>query len=220
MLHDYRQRMAGTASPGLRSAAEADINAHLRQLITTALRRWSEEQFSTFSRDELSYSVRLFHFCELIIAENQDEHMIMHVLHDAQQPTRDMLLGLAHPRSSPRPDFTVIIGAVKFRLEAKRLKASAGLPALYVREGMARFTSGRYESTRPFPGVMIGYVEADSVQQACKQVNKVIKDEPGFGEGHQLRAIRRSSGQFAKLHVYESNHDDALAIHHYVVDVQ
>ncbi|QZT58585.1 hypothetical protein [Mycolicibacterium austroafricanum] len=119
MLHRYRQRMSGTASPGLRSAAEADINAHLRQLITAALRRWSAEQFSTFSADELSYSVRLFYFCELIIAENQDDHMIMHVLHAAQQPTREMLLGLEHPSSSPRPDFTVVIGAVKFRLEAK-----------------------------------------------------------------------------------------------------
>lgn len=219
MLRSLRLEVSGLASTELRREAENDINEILRRLIFEALSRWSIEKFSKFADDELSYSVRLFHFCDVAIDENGDDWPIVHVLHDALQPSYEMLMGLAHPSLSPRPDFTVVVGRVKLRLEAKRLRLDGGLPALYVRQGMARFLDDRYRSKPPFPGIMIGYIESDTVVEIIARVNEVVITEPAFGESHVLRAIQRSTAQPQELSLFESRHSKDLSLEHYEIDV-
>jgi hypothetical protein len=143
---------------------------------------------------------------------------LVHIEYDAVQPTLQMLLGKEDPSHAPRPDFSVLVGSAKIRVEAKRLRPSGGFPALYVRRGMARFIEGRYVSTRPHPGVMIGYIEEGSPSAIVNQINSVVQSDPTLGLTHLLNPISTSNASFVLS--CHSTHGNGVRLLHFEIDLQ
>lgn len=218
MLDSLRLRAAGKLSARLQDLVVQQAEKLLTKLLLSSVRLWRAEQYYRFDDRELCCSVRLFYFCDLVLRDKQSDWPLIHVEYDAVQPTKEMLLGDADPSSAPRPDFSILFGSARIRVEAKRLRPTDGFPALYVRRGMARFTEGRYRSTPPHPGVMVGYVEAGDPAAIVDQINLIVTNEPALGSSH---ALQPSSTQFESFVLScESEHDDGLRLLHYEIDLQ
>lgn len=219
MLEALRMRAVGKISVRLQRAVGDQADVWAAKLILGGVELWRLEDFHRFDDGELSFSVRLFYFCDRLIHENQQAWPLIHIEYDAVQPTREMLLGIASPKTAPRPDFCILFGRDKIRVEAKRLRDGDGLPALYVRRGMARFIDGRYRSSPPHPGVMVGYVETGNVDAVVDRINSVLVSEPGYGESHLLRSSRIGDEVAACVSTYRSEHGSDLRLHHYEIDL-
>lgn len=210
-------RAAGKISTILQQEAARQVDRLISELVVEAVRLWRAERFHRFSDLETSYNVRVFHFCDIALHENQQRWPLTHIVYDATQPTREMLLGEADPSGVSRPDLTILMGSHRIRVEAKRLRSTGGLPRLYVHQGMARFIDGRYQSTRPHPGIMIGYVEDGQVSEAVRRVNEILIADPIFGPEHVLQPSAAQFCQPDEVPTYDSQHGPALRLRHFEI---
>lgn len=217
MLGALRMRVAGKVSVHLQRTVSREADAWVSKLICGGVDLWRRENFYRFDDTELGFSVRLFYFCDRLIHENQQDWPAIHIAYDAVQPSSEMFLGRASPAVAPRPDFTILFGLHRIRVEAKRLRDENGLTALYVRRGMTRFIDGRYTSTPPHPGIMIGYVESGDVSAIVDRINAILTVEPGYGPPHVLCILGSGNRATDCVSLYESSHGDTLRLHHYEI---
>jgi hypothetical protein len=142
--------------------------------------------------------------------------MVLRVLYDAAQPTRDMRAGLTHPKRAGRPDLSVVFGPVTIRIEAKRLALGEGLPRAYVRKGMRRFIDRKYESTPRQPGFMLGWVVRDETPSIIGSINKVVVAQKDLTEADELKS---PTDPLPVLCRCESKHADGLRLVHCLIDL-
>ncbi|MGH3720955.1 MAG: hypothetical protein ACRDRI_19325 [Pseudonocardiaceae bacterium] len=218
VLESLKLRMVGAASTRLQALVARRAEKLVAELLVSGASLWRDEQYHRWNEHELSCSVRLFYFCDRVLQENQDAWPLVRIEYDSAQPTRKMLSGDEDPSRAPRPDFTILFGDAKIRIEAKRLRPSGGFPALYVRHGMARFIDGRYSSTPPHPGVMIGYVEDGDPEAIVNQINSVVRAETTFGQTHVLSPLGDPMAAFVLP--FHSVHGNGLRLLHFEVNLQ
>lgn len=218
MLESLRLRPVGKVARRLQAKVAREAEHRVAELLVSGASLWREEQYSRWDAHELSCNVRLFYFCDRVLQMDQDYWSLIHIEYDTAQPTREMLLGNQDPSRTPRPDFSVLFGNAKIRIEAKRLRSSGEFPALYVHRGMARFIDGRYVSTPPHPGVMVGYVEDGDPVAIVDQINSVIQKEPTLGLTHVLNSHGISSASF--ILSCQSEHGNGLRLLHFEINLQ
>lgn len=215
MLEGLRNQVQGRLAKWIQTTAKARAEEVLHQLVQEAVAVWETEGFSRWSDAEISCTARFFDCCDRVIYSHQADWPLVSVQYDGPQLTRGMRAGHEDPAQAPRPDMSVRFGDAEIKLEAKRLTVSDGLPAKYVREGMRRFVSGRYASTPPLPGGMLGYVYADAIPDVVAAVNLVVAGEPDFGPSHVLQL----AGVTSHVATHSSLHQPNPDLLHFMVEV-
>ncbi|MBQ0903575.1 hypothetical protein [Micromonospora sp. U21] len=192
------------------------MKSSLRDLLVEALRLWGQEAFFRYSDSEVACTVRVYHWSVHVI-RNNPRWAIYRMQYDGPQPTREMCEGVEDPARASRPDLNISVGQdVVVHVEAKRLKASGGLPRKYVTEGMRRFVDGRYETTSCGLGGMLGYILEDDPIQVIDLVNKTIVAEPDFGP----TAVLRSRGRQAPEILEHTSDHAGFELHHFTLDLR
>lgn len=195
------------------SRAEELLWALLRQ----ASSLWEAEGFNRFNDGEVACTARLFDCCDRVIHSDDVTFPQVHVQYDGPQLTMSMRAGSGDPARTPRPDMTIRFGSAALRVEAKRLMLIDQLPRKYVREGMFRFLDGRYSSTPPHPGVMVGYILRDPPPAVVAAVNTVISTESGLGAQHLLGPATVTAGPLSR---HRSSHAPGPEIVHFLLDIR
>jgi len=218
MLESLQWRAVGKVSIELQAIVAREAEHLVAKLLVSGVSLWRDEQYHRWDAHELSCSVRLVYFCDRVLQMDQAAWPLVHIEYDTVQLTREILLGNQDPSRAPRPDFSVLFGNAKIRVEAKRLRSSGRFPALYVRHGMARFIDGRYVSTPPHPGVMIGYVEEGDPVAIVDQINSIVQKEPTLGRTHVLNPHGITNASFVLS--CHSEHGDGLRLLHFEINLQ
>lgn len=195
--------------------ATASADRLIRTLLIESITSWAAEGFNRFDDHEISFTIRLYACMLKVKDSNRGKMLMMHPQYEAQLPSQDMLLGIANPAKSPRPDLNVKCGEATIYLEAKRVMPTGDLPAEYVDNGMMRFLDGRYVS----PGVnldfMLGYVLQGTTAECYEAINDVIRVRPSLGPDE----IAKQGEVMEGINIYASEHQ-AGEIIHYAIDVR
>jgi hypothetical protein len=210
-------RHSGRSSDWLAKRAAGAVDNKVESMLLMAFELWQTRGFARVSDEEICCTAPLFGCCEEVLGNQPDTFGIMRVVYDGAQLSRDMVAGVAHPKTAPRPDVSVIFGrAITIRIEAKRLALRESLPSKYVRKGMRRFLDGRYSSSSGRPGIMLGYVVADAVPDIVVAINRAIVNEPDLNEADELKSPSYLTPHLCR---YESNHADGLRLVHCELDL-
>jgi hypothetical protein len=212
LLDDFGESTFGQVSTWLMAHAEERAQELAERILDSAIKRWADDNFSRGADDEVSCTVRLF-ACAREVKDGEPEFTVVSLTFEATSPTLAMLQGRAHPRFAPRPDLEIRIGRLSFLIEAKRLSATARLSRKYVTEGMSRFTSGRYVPPVGSPGLMVGYVFRNSIEDTVERINSHVDTELALHS--KLIEIRREN----HVTVYESADPSGISIHHRLLAV-
>ena len=148
----------GEDAERIMALATASADRLIRKLLIESITSWAAKGFDRYEDYETSFTIRLYALMLEVKESNRGEMLMIHLQYDAPLPTQEMLLGLADPGRSPRPDLTVKCGEAPIYIEAKRVMPTNGLPAEYVNEGMMRFLDGRYVSSNLSLALMFGYI--------------------------------------------------------------
>jgi hypothetical protein len=184
------------------------------ELLGDAFELWLAQSLVRVSDEEPCCAVVFYGCCRRVL---ESQETILRILPEADQPTRQMLAGIEHPKNSARPDMTVLLGRYTIRIEAKRLMPGQGLPKKYVQEGMRRFIDGKYSSTSGKAGYMLGFVVSGETAAVVSAINQAIIAEADLGLNDHLAAVTVPRPRFTR---YESTHVNKLRLVHNFLDVR
>ena len=216
MIRDAGVRITGAVAAWIGDYAARQYGDLATDLLREAVEAWHREGFARLDDHEVNCTIRIYDWCDRIIAQNRSSWPAMRVTYDAPLPSAAMRRGTMDASRSARPDLWIWVGGRPVLVEAKRLAATGDLARRYVTEGMMRFFSGHYSTNGSVSGFMLSYSVNNCVSDSMATVNVRIRNILDDGES---RCVMFQSHLGPALDLYLSASVPDCGLLHFAVEM-
>lgn len=221
-LGRLRNRVFGTIVPSIQSVVAQDIDELVEQLIEDAAEIWRAAAWHRFDDKEANCTIQMYR-CSREVQRRNAMYGVLAIRIEFVMPTPAMFDGLEDATGMARPDIHIAVGEVGRIVECKRLSLGGGKPRAYVHEGITRFVCGPYASEGDAE-YMIGYLQADDVDQVVAEVNRQVVGHPVMDGSDVLHPAPPARPLAASVHHFRSEHKrqgvNPFHIRHKIIDVR
>ncbi len=218
-LGQLRNRVYGAILPSIQRRVAQDLDQLVDRLLEQAATIWRDDGWRRFDDREPNCTIQMYR-CSCEAKRRESMYGLLVVQIEYVMPTREMLLATEDASGMSRPDIRISVGETGRIVECKRLSLAGGQPRSYVYDGIARFVAGDYDAGGDVE-YMIGYLQADAVNEVVEAVNDHVRIHPSMGEPDVLTRIQVNATGVAYRYASRHRRDGTapFGICHYMLEV-